>query len=107
MIDDRPKYRVLATPFWTHDHAAPEHPDGGHHTLDCVHGFTLEIYRTDVAWRLSKVQWHEPLFGTTYVGIYDRQLISERAARTIREKGRPEHISVHAGDMTVYVEVLR
>lgn len=45
MSEHRPRYRVLAAPWYDHEgNQSPDHPDGAGHDSFCAAGYALEVF---------------------------------------------------------------
>lgn len=102
---DRPRYRVLATPWYDHEHS-------GRYPADrCPPaGWELEVYRTDAHWLAAGGRYaHEPL-GTTQLTDRTSPTLDLAAARAtvvdwlhIRAAPRPTRVT--PADVELYARL--
>lgn len=104
---DRPRYRVLARPFYDHPGSGdPDDPTGGH-DAGCAAGHELTVYRVDVTWReLGGDRAHAPL-GVTQVTGARLDLAAARATVVdyLRRLADPYPTRVGPADVELYLEV--
>jgi hypothetical protein len=112
---DRPRYRVLARP-WYDDEPGPDvspHPDGTEHGpgacgVACAAGHELEVYRVDDAWRAAAgTRYWEPL-GVTQCGVVgplDAWLVRDTVIAWLRLRAQPRETYVGHEHVDVYLRV--
>lgn len=100
----RPRYRVLAAPWYDHDHRAT-YPAGD----GCVpDGYELTVYRVDRdRWDAAgRDRFYRPLGVTQTTGPWDLRHVRATVCGWLRLRAEPRHIVVVPADVAVYREVL-
>jgi hypothetical protein len=104
---DRPRYRVLARPFYDHEpDARPEHPDGAGHDRDggCAAGHELLVLAPDPAglgrpWQVLGVTQ------TDLRGPLDAGLARDAVRAWLRLRADPDPLRVDEDRVELYREV--
>jgi hypothetical protein len=101
---DRPRYRVLARPWYDHaPDARPEHPDGAGHDRDCAAGHELLIYRVD-----RHAPTPDEVLGVTQTPDRDAGRFSAAGARDavcdyVRLRSEPMSSRITPADVELYL----
>lgn len=104
---DRPRYRVLATP-WPNRVSCTHQFNHRHERSDpCVTGYELEVTRVDATWRLVAGERAYVPIGTTQVmGALYLDVVRATVVHYLRALADPRTTRVTTDDVEVYRRVM-
>lgn len=103
---DRPRYRVLATPWYDHVNCPHQFNHRHERTDACATGYELEVSRVDATWRLVAGEYAYAPVGTTQVtGALHLDVVRATVVDYLRTLADPRSTRVIAADVEVYLRV--